>query len=742
MIMDANQLKVLIDKAKQHIELLRVHKDLQQDLGEIERKVHEFAEAGEQILSDSDILQIGIVGQVKAGKSSFLNALFFDGENILPRASTPMTAGLTILEYGETNSFEVDYFTQEDWKLFEHGHQNYVRACNEAKQEDPEAPEAVLRKMLEQCTSAEDRSAHEMVEGCSAAAKAKIGAKPDHIPFGNKSELQNVLEKYVGASGQYTSVVKSLRVRLSDERLQGLRIVDTPGVNDPVVSRENRTRALLHSCHGVFLLSSSSDFFGSADMNFLETRVGSQGIGKVAVIASKFDSVLQDVGAQADLDGKPKLSLSDAAYEQFEKFKSRMNELLEKGRKADKQLPEDIQLDYTSGISYSISQKAPAAWDEMERQVAQQMKRFYPADFATEEQSKASFEELANMGGIQSEYIDRLFLQNKELLLRQKLESFEGTHKKAINESLTKVNQELERRLKELETTSLEAIKKQKEGQEKLFAGLKDDFRAKVSSFSGNLQGNLRELGTKIFLSQNFQAVRETKDATIRCKGRLWGTNSFNASYEAVNPYATGTKTEGMVSDYIAQWQERWKMKFEELKDSFFDKMMDAITASAQKMGIDAGFDDDFYRKMVERTLENMNIDAHLDLGELQNSYLSDIRRIVNKTFLPRDYSSMKEFEAENGLKSDAASHISDVEKDVSNILNALSKDVRNKAKASIDEATRKLDSMAETFATKLDENAKQYLTELEEKLKHQEKSVTDCKHMMSDFQGLVQLFK
>lgn len=342
MIMDANQLKVLIDKAKQHIELLRVHKDLQQDLGEIERKVHEFAEAGEQILSDSDILQIGIVGQVKAGKSSFLNALFFDGENILPRASTPMTAGLTILEYGETNSFEVDYFTQEDWKLFEHGHQNYVRACNEAKQEDPEAPEAVLRKMLEQCTSDEDRSAYEMVEGCSAAAKAKIGSQPDRVPFGNKGELQNVLEKYVGASGQYTSVVKSLRVRLSDERLQGLRIVDTPGVNDPVVSRENRTRAFLHSCHGVFLLSLSSDFFGSADMNFLETRVGSQGIGKVVVIASMFDYALQDVGAEIKTNGKPQLSLRDAAIEQFGKFEQRMNEQLEKGRETNKQLPEDI----------------------------------------------------------------------------------------------------------------------------------------------------------------------------------------------------------------------------------------------------------------------------------------------------------------------------------------------------------------------------------------------------------------
>ena len=40
-------------------------------------------------------LSIGIMGQVKAGKSSFLNALLFAGKPILPEAATPKTANLT-----------------------------------------------------------------------------------------------------------------------------------------------------------------------------------------------------------------------------------------------------------------------------------------------------------------------------------------------------------------------------------------------------------------------------------------------------------------------------------------------------------------------------------------------------------------------------------------------------------------------------------------------------------------------
>ena len=55
-------------------------------------------EYDQQIDANRD-LQIGIVGRVKAGKSSLLNALLFSGESILPKAPTPMTAALTILSY-------------------------------------------------------------------------------------------------------------------------------------------------------------------------------------------------------------------------------------------------------------------------------------------------------------------------------------------------------------------------------------------------------------------------------------------------------------------------------------------------------------------------------------------------------------------------------------------------------------------------------------------------------------------
>src|SRR6056297_2439650 len=64
--------------------------------------------------NEERILKVGIVGRVKAGKSSLLNALIFNGENILPKAATPMTAALTQLSWGEKLSADVEFYSEKD----------------------------------------------------------------------------------------------------------------------------------------------------------------------------------------------------------------------------------------------------------------------------------------------------------------------------------------------------------------------------------------------------------------------------------------------------------------------------------------------------------------------------------------------------------------------------------------------------------------------------------------------------
>ena len=65
------------------------------------------------IAEKNRLLRIGIVGRVKAGKSSLLNALLFQGQSLLPKAATPMTAALTTLSHGETLAAEVESALRE-----------------------------------------------------------------------------------------------------------------------------------------------------------------------------------------------------------------------------------------------------------------------------------------------------------------------------------------------------------------------------------------------------------------------------------------------------------------------------------------------------------------------------------------------------------------------------------------------------------------------------------------------------
>ena len=56
---------------------------------------------------ENDVLTIGVIGQMKAGKSTFLNSFVFEDE-VLPAATTPMTAALSVITYGPEKKLEAE----------------------------------------------------------------------------------------------------------------------------------------------------------------------------------------------------------------------------------------------------------------------------------------------------------------------------------------------------------------------------------------------------------------------------------------------------------------------------------------------------------------------------------------------------------------------------------------------------------------------------------------------------------
>ncbi len=56
-------------------------------------------------------LKVGIIGRMKAGKSSLLNAWIFEGKDVLPKAATTETSSLTILKYAQNLSTQVEFYS-------------------------------------------------------------------------------------------------------------------------------------------------------------------------------------------------------------------------------------------------------------------------------------------------------------------------------------------------------------------------------------------------------------------------------------------------------------------------------------------------------------------------------------------------------------------------------------------------------------------------------------------------------
>ncbi len=710
--MNRDELLDLIQKSESKLNYLKTidYDGLKERITELESVFKEFKEGGESLLSKDNILQIGIVGQVKAGKSSFLNSLFFNGENVLPKASTPMTAGLTILEYAENNTFEIEYFNEKDWAIFVSQDEEYTKREEEVRAQNPSAPENIIKKEIEHRTTEKIRSAHEMVSTCNTKAQKKIGQKNDVKEFFDLDDLQNVLEQYVGANGEYTSVVKSLYIKMNDKRLDGLRIVDTPGVNDPVVSRENRTRTFLHACHGVFLLSASTDFLGSGDISFLNSRVGGSGIGTVVLLASKFDSVLQDIGADREMKQEERGDLADTAEMQTKKFKRRLRELSDS---IDEKLRGKIKLDTTAGIGYSIAHKPSDKWDNVEKQVVQQMKRYYPEYFATESDIKESFEGLANIEDIKEKYLDGVFLQKKEEIMSQKVKDYFAMNRQEIQSTVLKILNDFRNRHDQINETTFAEIQRQKEMQGELFDGLKSTFASIFNNFSRNIQNDIKHIANNVRFNDIRTIPTERTIESVTYKGMLWGHNTDEMEFDHVNTYELSRMIGKAVESYGIAWNQEWQKLFSNARKEMSDKLNQAIS-EFEKQFMSKSFKDSYYRSLVDKALEELSDNKELSIGDIISDYTRQGDDIADDQFYPSGTDELKKGEVASYLARSLREHISYMIGRFRILSDSIKEDVRTEVNKNLQNAITVIETMKSSFADNLKKEGEAYLASLE----------------------------
>ncbi|WP_419491138.1 dynamin family protein [Anaerotruncus massiliensis (ex Liu et al. 2021)] len=243
------------------------------DTGGPELLLRSFRRRTEDFFRENRRFTLAVAGRVKAGKSTFLNTLLFGGREVLPKGLTPKTAVLTRMEYAEEAALTARFLTRAEWE-------ELCRLAGSGM-DTPQVQAA-------QETAARAGRFGTPLEECFAEGTRRI-------PLEETDGLEPLLNDYVGEGGRFAPAVNSLTLGLPLDSLRDLAVVDTPGLNDPVLSRTEQTRRCLETCDAIFFLSRCGSFLDRSDLDLLTAQLPQKGAAELVLAATQFDSALIDM---------------------------------------------------------------------------------------------------------------------------------------------------------------------------------------------------------------------------------------------------------------------------------------------------------------------------------------------------------------------------------------------------------------------------------------------------------------
>lgn len=457
----------------------------EQYIDNFDLEIKHVEDGWQDVVDTNRTLKIGIVGGVKAGKSSFLNALLFRGRDILPKAATPMTAALTKISYSETPYAKIIFYEDKDWnaivqnslkfdeqldreiaiekkKRAEKAKGNFIeRKCQKNKEAAyGDALDRYTMNLLKNKIAEEYRACKELTEMANkrgVAVNTLLGSDKE-IPLSDNLEAD--LKEYVGAEGKYTPFVKYIELGMNEPMLKDLEIIDTPGLNDPIVSRSIVTKRFLKNCDAAFLMSFCGQFMSAQDVTFLLKALPQEGIRHVVLIGSKFDSVLQEksyanmplLQAMGQLIDK----LSAAASDTIQRNSSSTSS---QGKRFTKALPPV----FISSLLYTAAQKMKnhELLSEEEKKSIDNLAKSYK-DF---EKGNADFLiDISNIDeGIRKEKLT-IYKQERNRILQEKSEEYIKQKELGFLNQLNEIQKAAQQNLSDLEELDKgEILKKQRD---------------------------------------------------------------------------------------------------------------------------------------------------------------------------------------------------------------------------------------------------------------------------------------
>lgn len=651
----------------------------------------------EAISNTERLMKIGIVGRVKAGKSSLLNAIVFNGRNILPKAATPMTAALTELKWGQGYGAEIEFFTPQDVENIKKEAQQYDRELeNGIKAEIAAAKEKFKSKMLPQAeieSNARKKVEREMAKSPLAASKdqyARIQAcginiadlQTKEIPFDSLEALQSQLEDYVGACGRYMPLTKSVKISLPLESLQNVEIVDTPGVNDPVVSREERTRKILKECDVIFIVSPAGQFMSSEDMELMDRITQKNGIRELFVIASKVDSELH--GSERDRAGGVMSkalenlthSLGTHLSDTLQKLKADRPEI---GTAYDSLINEKQErVLHSAGIAFSIKTSLEdsndeSKLDESEAHALKLLRESYPDNFSSHASLEANLDFISNIKTIESKLAD--VASRKEEIAKEKIESFRTQKQANINAYAKALIDATSNHIKEIEETDIEQLKQQQEQ----IAKLKDNAISDIDECFEDLRSNFINELENALNNELAQYFSKARNATNEAEGTE--TETYEVSHPKWKFWKWGSsRTETRTYTTVRAGAVR----------SSLDDLVAMVENSIRNIGFTRtrSFKAELSRELIRTLRESVEKNGGSDDDISINKLRSILRGIINTLQfpdmaysdkpLPSGSGTLKGYDAERFIK-EAQEFIQSLQKTTRSDIKEHCKQMKNK---------------------------------------------------------------
>ncbi len=646
-------------------------------------KTEELEKTLKELQDTNRDLKVGIIGRVKAGKSSLLNALIFEGVEVLPKAATPMTASLTILKYADTLSAEVEFYSQKDIAELENEHERYVREFNRIVDEEVKkqkekqslsnrakervknlsnkfsrnkstevAPkervlsdEEILEKARRIAKSELEKdtklvSSYDQYEKMKKSGSLNTEKLDPHIQANSLQELNQKLLQFVGADGKYMPCTKAVQISLNNPNLKDLEVIDTPGINDPIASREERTKALLKDCDVVFIVSPSNQFLTDSDMSLFDRVSNKEGLQEIYFVASQADSAVLSMSEVEKSNQHLPTAFENAQKSLSSQLNNIMGKLIQNYPNQreifEKAIKNGVIL--ASGVCFSMYKdfKNQASWERNQKteeyhNALQNLKDAYPDAFNSVDKSKESLLLLSNMGAIEERL--KKAAQRKEKIMSQKWQDYAESQAKNLHNLITQLLQDLEEEKKRIKNADMGVIKKQIEAYEKFSGNIEMKFREVYEEFILHFINNIR-VGLEEALKKAIQTAKvgareeeEEEHYIERVKqGGFWGSlkRKFlswaddDAGYDEVLRTRAVIKA-GAVLDYLTEMHESCESALNDSANSFKVVFKKELYAKVFSQLCEIISDD-----LIDEVVFKRSVDAVLDSIEFKEFDYTD----------------------------------------------------------------------------------------------------------------------